>query len=206
MGWFREYAHLDREPVSKDVARRARHATLAWVTMIADFVARVLAALGEAGMADDPLVIYTADHGEMLGEHGLWFKCNGYEGSVRVPLIFAGPCVTSHRVARPVSLLDLGPTLCSQAGIPQIWTRHDGADHAPAVTGRRRILRRRHLAQLADRPPRSAQVAVRAGPLPRAVRSGCRPRGVERARRGPAPRREGVGGMGSGRMRRATLP
>ena len=135
VAWFREYAHLDREPVPDEVARRARHATLARVTMIDDYVARVLAALREAGMGDDTLVIYAADHGEMLGEHGLWFKCTGYEGSVRVPLIFAGPGITRRRVAQPVSLLDLGPTLCALAGIPQVYTRHDGADHAPLVTG-----------------------------------------------------------------------
>ena len=54
---------------------------------------------------------------------------------MRVPLICAGLGAARRRVAQPVSLLDLGPTLCSLAGIRQVWTRHDGADHGPVVTG-----------------------------------------------------------------------
>ena len=51
----------------------------------------MLAALDASGQADDTVVIYTSDHGEMLGNHGMWAKMNMYEESAAVPMIAAGP-------------------------------------------------------------------------------------------------------------------
>ena len=75
-------------------------------------IGRILAALQESGFADDTLVIYTSDHGESLGNRGLWGKSVMYEESSAVPLVMAGPSVDAgRRCATPVSLVDVYPTV-----------------------------------------------------------------------------------------------
>ena len=136
--WFREYAHLDRETVPDEVIIRARHATLARVTMIDDYLARIFATLEEENLRKNTIIIYTSDHGEMLGEHGLWFKCTGYEDSIRVPLIVSQPPSNKtppKRVTQPVSLLDLGPTMCGLAQISQSYSPNSGIDHSKLLIG-----------------------------------------------------------------------
>ena len=74
-------------------------------------------ALRSAGMAEDTIVVLTSDHGEMLGERGLWYKMSFFEGACRVPLVIANPGrFTPRRVAASVSLIDLMPTLVDIAG------------------------------------------------------------------------------------------
>lgn len=77
---------------------------------------RVLDALSAAGLAEETLVIFTADHGEMLGEKGFWGKSSMYESSARVPLILAGPGVAPGVEPTPVSLLDIAPTITAAMG------------------------------------------------------------------------------------------
>ena len=75
-------------------------------------IGRILASLEESGFAEDTLVIYTSDHGENLGNRGLWGKCVMYEESSGVPLLVAGPGVAAGtRCAAPVSLVDVYPTV-----------------------------------------------------------------------------------------------
>lgn len=80
-------------------------------------VGRVLDALAASGQADDTLVIYASDHGESLGNRGLWGKSVFYEDSAAVPLIMAGPGVQEGtRCATPASLVDIYPTVVEAAG------------------------------------------------------------------------------------------
>jgi len=83
---------------------------------------RVLRRLEEMGEAENTFVIFTSDHGEMLGERRRFSKYCLYEGSVRVPLILAGPDTPSHLRGtmddRPAELVDVLPTLLSVAGEP----------------------------------------------------------------------------------------
>ena len=62
-------------------------------------------------------MLFLSDHGDMLGERGLWFKMNFFEGSARVPLMIAAPGLAPGRVDTPVSTIDVTPTLCDLAGI-----------------------------------------------------------------------------------------
>lgn len=80
----------------------------------------ILQALRDAGQdLDDWIIVYTTDHGEMLGEHAIWEKSSFYEGSVRVPLIIRWPTRFRPRVVEEnVNLCDLFATLCDLAGIP----------------------------------------------------------------------------------------
>lgn len=80
-------------------------------------VGRVLSALSKAGLEDDTLVIYASDHGENLGNRGLWGKSVFYEDSCAVPMMMAGPGVdVGTRCATPVSLVDIYPTVVTAAG------------------------------------------------------------------------------------------
>ena len=95
----------------------------AMVTLIDDEVGRILAALDELDLAQDTLVIFTSDHGELLGDHGLLLKGPMfYEGSVRVPLILRWPGKLPAGVRRPdlVQWLDLCPTILEAAGAPPL--------------------------------------------------------------------------------------
>jgi choline-sulfatase len=88
-------------------------------------------------MADDTVVVFCADHGDMLGERGLWFKMSFFEGSARVPLLIAAPGMPAGRVDTPVSNLDIVPTLTELAGADPIdiapWV--DGESLVPLASG-----------------------------------------------------------------------
>ena len=85
---------------------------------------RLLSAIGEARLEDTTNVVYTSDHGEMLGKFGLWWKCSLLEDAARIPCIAAGPDFESGaRVATPVDLHDLQATVFSLTGArhPENW-------------------------------------------------------------------------------------
>ena len=75
-------------------------------------IGRIIAALDESGLTDETLVIYTSDHGESLGNRGLWGKSSMYEESSGVPMLMCGPGVApGRRCTTPVSLVDVYPTV-----------------------------------------------------------------------------------------------
>jgi choline-sulfatase len=71
-------------------------------------------------MADDTAILFVSDHGDMLGERGLWFKMSFREAAARVPLMLAAPGLAPGRRDAPVSLLDVLPTLAELAGIAPV--------------------------------------------------------------------------------------
>jgi choline-sulfatase len=127
------YDHL----LPDDICRAARRAYYGRTTMFDDYLQQILSLLKELDLEKNTIVVYSSDHGDMLGEHGLWFKNTSYEWSSRVPLIVAGPGIKTRRCAEPVSLLDIGPTFCSLAGIDPIYPVTDGRDIADLLHGRR---------------------------------------------------------------------
>jgi choline-sulfatase len=99
--------------------RRFTIAYYALCTHLDEQIGAVLATLERLGLADATRVIYTSDHGEMLGTHGLLGKFNLFEGSAGVPMIMAGPDVPAGRVVeQPVSHIDLYPTILEAFGLP----------------------------------------------------------------------------------------
>ena len=102
--------------LTRDQIIAARRAYYANVSYFDSKVGALVQTVAEMGQADNTLIIVTADHGDMLGERGLWYKMSMYDRSVRVPLIMAGPGVAQGTTARPVSLLDVMPTLLDYAG------------------------------------------------------------------------------------------
>ncbi len=103
-------------PLTDQEVRRARRAYLANVSYFDSKVGEIVKTLTEMGALEDTIVIVTADHGDMLGERGLWYKMNFFEPSARVPLIMAGPGVARGTAGNACSLVDLLPTLIDIAG------------------------------------------------------------------------------------------
>lgn len=118
------------QPMAEAQVRAARVSYYALVSFLDHQVGRILAALDATGQADDTVAVYVADHGEMMGEHGLWYKNCLYEQAVRVPLIVRWPRVTpaGRRVTAPVSLVDLTATLVDAGGAA-------GHPHLPPLDG-----------------------------------------------------------------------
>lgn len=130
---------LDQYAQTKDRARNARHAYYAMISYIDDKVGQLLQALEATGFGDNTIVIFTSDHGEMLGERGLWYKMNFFEWSARVPLIFHALGRFSPRhVTKHVSLVDLLPTVVEVAGdgvAPEYADAVDGQSLVPLMQG-----------------------------------------------------------------------
>src|SRR5699024_10604313 len=123
-----------RDPGIEDV-RRARTAYYAAVNDIADHNGAIRRRRDDLDRAKNTVITATSDHGDMLGEKGLWFKMSPYERSSRVPLIIDGPAdvVTPGRYANPVSLIDLAPTLLEIAGCGGASAGESGSTPASAV-------------------------------------------------------------------------
>ncbi len=102
--------------LTDEEVRRARRAYLANVSYFDSKVGAVAKALEDIRELDNTIVVVTADHGDMLGERGLWYKMNFFEHSARVPLIMAGPGVAQGAALNACSLLDLLPTFVEIAG------------------------------------------------------------------------------------------
>ncbi len=114
---LREAFGLDDLTLTPAQIRTARRAYYGAVSYLDDNIGRVLAALRERDRRRPTVIIFVSDHGEMLGERGLWFKMGFFERSARVPMIIAGPGIPPARVGAPVSLIDLLPTLVDTAGL-----------------------------------------------------------------------------------------
>jgi choline-sulfatase len=118
--------------------RRARRGYFANVSYVDDRIGEVLDALERT--RQKAAILFVSDHGDMLGERGLWFKMSFFEGSARVPLMVSAPGLAPARVDAPVSTLDVTPTLCDLAGIDlhdiAPWT--DGESLMPLCRGGRR--------------------------------------------------------------------
>jgi len=101
----------DRMPVTKKHMIAARRAYFGMVTWIDERIGDLLRTLEASGLDRNTVIVFTSDHGEMLGERGMWFKMCMFEWSVRIPLIVAWPGgFAPRRVAQNVSLVDLLPT------------------------------------------------------------------------------------------------
>ncbi len=126
--------------ITEENIRRSRRAYFANLSYLDDKVGEMLDVLTTTGMHDDTVILFCSDHGDMLGERGLWFKMSFFEGSSRVPLMVAGPGVPEGLIEAPVSNLDILPTLCDLASIDMSdiapWT--DGESLLPLINGEER--------------------------------------------------------------------
>ncbi|MEP1537136.1 MAG: choline-sulfatase [Paracoccaceae bacterium] len=98
-----------------DMVQRSRRAYFANISYLDDKIGEVMEAL--KATRQEAIIVFVSDHGDMLGERGLWFKMSFYEGSARVPLMISAPQMQAGRVDDPVSTIDMCPTLCDLAGV-----------------------------------------------------------------------------------------
>ena len=135
--WIQIHHEMDKYPPTPQQISDSRRAYYGMVSYVDDKVGELLAELDRLGLCEDTLVIFTSDHGEMLGEHGMWFKRTFYEGSSRVPMIVCKPGAPAGlRERAVVSLVDLFPTLLNLAGLPAAKHRVDGMSFASALDGK----------------------------------------------------------------------
>lgn len=117
--------------------RRARQGYFANLSYIDDKVGGILDVLERTRMLDNTIILFVSDHGDMLGERGLWFKMSPYEGSSRVPLMISAPGIEPRRVDDPVSAMDVNATLADLVGIDlsaiEPWS--DGESLLPLMQG-----------------------------------------------------------------------
>lgn len=126
--------------VSEDEVRNARHAYYANTSYFDSKVGEIVATLEEAELLDNTIVIVTADHGDMLGERGLWYKMNFFEHSARIPFIMAGPGISHGQTNQASSLVDVLPTMvdiAAQNGAekPELGQPVDGRSLLPLAKG-----------------------------------------------------------------------
>ncbi|MDH3388676.1 MAG: choline-sulfatase [Gammaproteobacteria bacterium] len=103
---------LDAVDLGEQDIINARRAYYGNVSYVDEWLGRLRAALAECGMADNTTILFTSDHGDMLGEFGLWYKMSFHEWSNRIPMIVHQPLrFAARRVAAPVAQVDVLPTL-----------------------------------------------------------------------------------------------
>ncbi len=121
--------------ISDTHIRRARQGYFANISYVDSKIGEILDTL--EATRQEAIILFLSDHGEMLGERGLWFKMNFFEGSARVPLMIAAPGLAPQRIDTPVSTIDVTPTLGALAGIDmdaiRPWT--DGENLVPLAMG-----------------------------------------------------------------------
>jgi choline-sulfatase len=124
--------------ITDDHIARARRGYFANISYLDDKIGELLQILDDT--RQEAVIVFVSDHGDMLGERGLWFKMSMFDGSSRVPLMIAAPDLEPGRIDTPVSTLDLGPTLADLAGIDTSeiapWT--DGTSLMPVAKGAER--------------------------------------------------------------------
>jgi choline-sulfatase len=145
---LRHVIGLDQHTPTESQILAARRAYLGAVSYVDDQVGTLVAALKDARLDANTIVILLADHGDMLGERGLWYKMNFFEPACRIPLIVCAPGrFAARRVPAHASLLDLLPTLVelgNDGQAPDYAAPLDGHSLAPILAGR--------LAQAQERP------------------------------------------------------
>jgi choline-sulfatase len=128
----------DKFTVTDEHRRTARHAYYGMISYIDEKVGELLDVLDQTGMTDDTIIVFTSDHGEMMGERGMWFKQHFFEWASKIPFIVHAPAkFKASRVSQNVSLVDLLPTLVAFAdeSFDEFAAPVDGTSLLPALQG-----------------------------------------------------------------------
>ncbi|NVK47584.1 MAG: choline-sulfatase [Rhodobacteraceae bacterium] len=122
--------------ITDEDIRKSRRAYFSNISYLDDKIGGILDTL--EATRQEAVILFVSDHGDMLGERGLWFKMTFFEGSARVPLMIASPDLAPGLIETPVSTIDVTPTLCDIAGVSMEdvmpWT--DGESLVPLAKGK----------------------------------------------------------------------
>ncbi|GHA21289.1 choline-sulfatase [Devosia pacifica] len=103
--------------IARENIRRSRRAYFANISYLDEQIGEILDVLEATRQADNTIIVFVSDHGDMLGNKGLWFKMSPFEGSSRVPLMISAPGLDPALIKTPVSTMDVTPTLADLVGI-----------------------------------------------------------------------------------------
>jgi choline-sulfatase len=124
--------------ITEDDIRKSRRAYFSNISYLDDKIGEILDTLERT--RQEAVILFVSDHGDMLGERGLWFKMTFYEGASRVPMMLYAPGILPHHESTPVSNIDVCPTLCDLVGISMDevdpWTQ--GESLLPLINGQGR--------------------------------------------------------------------
>lgn len=131
--------HTDYRITEADI-RRSRRAYFANISYLDEQIGSILEVLRATREEENTVILFLSDHGDMLGERGLWFKMSPFEGSSRVPLLIAAPGFSPRTVSAPVSLLDIHATLAELAGtsLPELSPPVESKSLVPMMRGETR--------------------------------------------------------------------
>ena len=134
--YHNEYYRMITQKAGNDFLTEFLRIYHASIKLIDDQVGRLLEALEERGIADNTLIIFTADHGDYAGGHGMVWKTTSsfYEEVARVPLIICAPDANPGRYEKPVELVDVMPTILEYSGV-SVPLHIDGASLLPVLAG-----------------------------------------------------------------------
>jgi len=130
------YTRYAWERLSPETVQNARAHYMGLVSFQDHCLGQVLGFLDSNGLRENTIILYTADHGDLVGDFGCFFKCTFYNGSVRVPFLISAPGLLPQGVTRHafIGSQDVLPTLASLAGVP-VQGDIDGADMTEVMTG-----------------------------------------------------------------------
>lgn len=112
------FHNVDGWAPTEDQLRHALAAEYGCISLLDSCIGRVLAALERYGVADNTIIVFTSDHGDMFGDHGVMLKhAMHYEGCIRIPLLISTPGSAAGRTRAFASSIDLAPTLLELAGV-----------------------------------------------------------------------------------------
>ena len=143
-----QWKQARQKDFSAEELAHIRRQYCALISLIDDQVGALLAALEKRHMLDETIVIFTSDHGEMLGDQGLFQKQTPYEPALRIPLIVSGPGIVAGKSADAlIDMMDLNPTICALAGVDAAPAM-DARSFAGILTGQRTTHRREVMSAL----------------------------------------------------------
>ena len=147
--------------LTPDMVARSRRAYFANISYLDDKIGEVLHALDAT--RQEAIILFVSDHGDMLGERGLWFKMSFFEGSSRVPLMIAAPEMNPGHVGEPVSTIDICPTLCELAGVSMAEVAPWTSGESLVGLGQGRLRKSPVAMEYAAEASISPMIALRAG-------------------------------------------
>lgn len=132
IAWWRKNRGI--EDVPERQSRLARAAYWGLVAVLDEMIGTVLDRVQALGLADDTLIIYASDHGDHVGERGLWWKHTFFDESVKVPMILTHPSLSPGTRSEVVSLIDLSATIIDAMGATPLPDA-EGRSFWPLLTG-----------------------------------------------------------------------